>query len=555
MTEKTNDFPQGPIAAAPIIKQPRSVSIVWFIPLVALLIGGWLVYKAVTEKGPIITINFATADGLEAGKTKVKFKDVEVGVVEEVGIVKDLSGVLIRVQMKKGSDPYLTENTNFWVVRARVGADKISGLGTLLGGAYIGMEPASKGKELRHFQGLADPPVVTGEMEGKHFSLSAARLGSLNPGSPIYFRQIKVGQVVNYKLDDNGKNVGVNIFIESPYHQFVRKNTRFWIASGIDLQLTADGLRINTESVVSLMIGGIAFAAFPSENLEPEAEEHAHFTLYETRDAAQDDQYTAKNEYFIEFNESVRGLSEGAPVEFRGLRIGSVSGIELKQDFENLNFSTMVKISFERQRLALPADIENDINKRLNRMIKRGLRAQLKTGNLVTGQLFVDIDYLANVPPATISSFKNLNVIPSVPSTSQRLMQDIAQFVKKLDQLPMKEIGENLQSSLKGIDQLVNNPELQNMFRSLQRILTEVEVTTQTLNTETVPEVNNALKDMQNLLNNMRGWTSTDSTLYHDLGETLNNISEAARAVSDLANLLERHPEALIQGKESEGQL
>ncbi len=549
MTEPNNTSLDSHLAATPIIKRKKSISIVWLIPIVALIIGGWLAYVAITEKGPIITISFETAEGLEAGKTKVKFKDVEVGVVEDIQIGKKLSRVLLKVEMHKGAEPYLTEKTKFWVVKARIGADQISGLGTLLGGAYIGIEPSNEGQLIKTFTGLEDPPIVTRSMDGSRYSLTASTLGSLNPGSPIYFRQIKVGQVIDFKLDKLGRNVGVNIFIDSPYDQFIRENTRFWIASGLDLQLTANGLRINTESLVSLMIGGIALSSFEDEEPSTIAKANSHFKLYDTREDAEDDRYVATHEYYIEIKESVRGLTVGAPVEFRGLRIGSVEAIELEADYENLEFSNFVRISIESQRLSLPAKREEDEVNRLQRMLSKGLRAQMKVGNLLTGQLFVDMEFFPDASPVSMKVYKDLYVLPSTPLTTQKILHNAAAFLKKLNTIPIEEMGKNMQSSLAGLDTLVNSEEIQELPSNLQSIVEDIKGMTHTLDTTTLPGVNNSLEEIQRLVKELGSFVSTDSPLYFELHETLQQLANAAQAINKLADLLERHPEALLQGK------
>jgi paraquat-inducible protein B len=550
MTEHTDGSPEIADAAAPVVKKSRSFSIVWVVPLVALLIGGWLIYKAVTEKGPTITITFETAEGLEAGKTKVKYKDVDVGTVQTIVLDEDLEFVKLTVAMEKGSDIWLTENTRFWVVRARVAAGQVTGLGTLFSGAYIGIDPSTKGKRMRHFKGLEKQPVVHGDVEGRRFNLVASRLGSLNPGSPIYFRQIEVGQVMDYQLEKNGGNVDIQIFIKAPYHRFVRKKTRFWEASGLDVDLTANGLRVDTESVVSLLIGGLAFSTFPNEEPGPEAEEDTLFKLYETFEEARDDRYTIKRELIIKIKDSVRGLSVGAPVEFRGLRIGEVTDIELEADFEKLDFTVPVRIQIEpeRLRIASPKSAENQLD-RWQRLVDKGFRAQLETGNLLTGQMYVKLDIFTDALPAKISFYQGLPVIPSVPSPSQEIMQGVTRFVKKLDHLPLEQIGKDLQSTMAGMDKIVNGPDLRQAIQSLRQILDELATTTQTLNQATVPKVNAALAEMDTVLKNLDGWVSADAPLQVDLRRTLQDLSDAARAISELADLLERHPEALIKGK------
>ncbi|MGW8194560.1 MAG: PqiB family protein [Desulforhopalus sp.] len=552
MTEKADSSRNEPSAASPVIRERRSISIVWLIPVVAILIGGYLAYTAVTEKGPVITISFLSAEGLESGKTKVKFKDVEVGVVETIEIGENLSQVLLKVQMKKGTEEYLTENTQFWVVRARITSSQVSGLGTLLGGAYIGIEPSTQGKSQAHFKGLEIPPLVTREMKGRRFVLNASRLGSLNPGSPIYFRQIHVGQVTGYRLEDDGTDVEVNVFINSPYDRFVRRDTRFWLASGLDLKLTAAGLTVDTESVVSLLIGGIAFNSLANDAESPVAEENSRFTLYDSFLEARDARYTSKNDFYVEFSESVRGLSVGAPLEFRGFQIGTVVDMELQTDFKELEFSTMVRVSVEKERLPLQDDTGEDNIERFTRMANNGLRAQLKPGNLLTGQLFVDIEFHDGLPPPEIKHYKNLPVLPSLVSPSREIMQQLSQVMKKVDNLPLEEIGRDLQKSIAAVDRLVNGPDLKNGLVALERILTELKATTQAINGDTVPRINSTVSELETLLKNMDRWVERESPLYGELLRMMEEFSDAARAVNDLAEMLERQPEALLRGKKSE---
>ena len=577
MTENSEKPISSSIAATPLIKKTRTISIVWVVPLVAVIIGAWLAYKSITEKGPLITVTFQSAEGLEAGKTKVQFKSVEVGVVETIDISDDLDRVSLRIRMVKGAVPYLTENTTFWVVRARITASEVTGLGTLLGGAYIGIEPSDVGKPATSFVGLEKAPIITSEMEGKRFSLKAPRLGSLNPGSPIYFRQVKVGQVVEFELDRDGNDIGIIIFIDAPYDHFVRENSRFWLSSGLDLQLTANGLRIDTQSMVSLIIGGIAFSSFTDEP-SPAAEPNALFRLYETRDEAEKDRSESVNDYYIAFSDSVRGLSIGAPVEFRGFQLGSVTDIQLVSDFDNQDFSAMVRISIIRHNISMPPELTGtNLEERLDHFIKTGLRAQLKTGNLLSGQLYIDLGYFADAPVAQNRQYKGLAVLPSMPASSLALMNDLGKFVKKLSDLPLAELFANLEKTMAGVDDLARDPELRKAIAALNRLttklgttielvntatipqlnaaLTEIDTTIELVNTATISQLNATLREVDTLVRDMANWVSPDSQLYSDLRNSLGALSEAARAITELTDLLARHPEALIQGKKSEGQL
>ena len=345
MSNSKNDSPDVKGAPEPEFREKkRHISIVWLVPLVALAIGGWLVYKAISEKGPTVAISFKSAEGLEAGKTKIKYKEVELGLVTSIELDDGLSEVIVMAEMVKKAEKFVSENSRFWVVRARVAAGSISGLGTLFSGAYIGLDPGKPGKPVDHFKGLEIPPVVTAELPGNHYVLRAPSLGSLQIGDPVYFRRIEVGQVVSYKLDEDGQAVTIEVFVHDPHHNLVRQNTRFWNASGLDFAIDANGIRVNTESMVTIMVGGIAFTT--PDNLEPggPADDGETFKLYESRERIFDKTYTEKTRWILHFQGSVRGLTVGSPVEFRGIRVGQVLDINMEYNAEKGEFLIPVLI-------------------------------------------------------------------------------------------------------------------------------------------------------------------------------------------------------------------
>ncbi len=549
MTAPTEEAPQSANAARPVVSSRRSISIVWIVPLVAVLIGAWLVYKAVTEKGPTITISFNTAEGLEAGKTKVRFKNVEVGTVKAIEIPDDLTQILLTVEMVKGATSFLTDNTKFWVVRARVTAGQVSGLGTLFSGAYIGMEPSTEGQPQRNFKGLEVPPVVTADQDGYHFSLSADRLGSLNYGSPVYFRQIQAGQVVGYSLDPAGKNVSIRIFINAPYHNHVRRNTRFWEVSGINVDLSAQGVRVDTESFVSMMIGGIAFGIPGHEQPGTKASENTRFLLFDDFVTAAQRQYTVKSRGIMFFNDSVRGLEVGAPVEFQGIKIGEVIDIDLQFDPDKVEFKIPVTVEIEPERIGyVPQSKAEDVAMDY-KLLDKGLRAQLKTGNLLTGKLFVDLDFYPDAEPETLKSIDGQTVIPTVPTTIEAITASLNRFMKRLDQLPLEKMGRDLQKTLDGVERIVNSPKLRESLDSLQAILSDVKQLSASANTETLPRINATLDQLDRTLAEVNGALSADAPLRHELHTTLQELAGAGRALRELAEFLDRHPEALIRGK------
>ena len=515
-------------------KKSFSFSLVWLVPLVAALIGGWLVYKALSEKGPTITITFETAEGLEAGKTKIKYKEVEVGQVESINISEDLSHVILTAEMGKGAQKHLTENTRFWVVRARVAAGGVSGLGTLCSGAYIGIDPGKPGKPARSFKGLEIPPVITTGLPGGHFMLRGETLGSLDIGSPVYYRQIKVGQVVAYELEKDGKSVDIKIFIHAPHHQVVRQNTRFWNAGGLDVVLDASGIRVNTESFVTMMIGGIAFDT-PS-NLEPggPAGEGDTFRLYQSREKIFEKAYVRKRPWLLHFDGSVRGLAVGAPVDFRGIKIGEVTDIKLEFDWKKLAFRIPVLIELEPDRIDWIGKQKMDKQQGMDFLVEKGLRAQLKQGSLLTGQLFVALDMYPDATPAKIVWREPYAELPTIPTPMEEITRGVTRIVEKLEKIPLEQIGKDLRDTMAHLNKTTGE---------LQKLV-------QNLDASVVPAANATLEQTQKTLIKVDRLLNAESPTGHELKRALGELADAARNISILVDYLERHPESLVFGKE-----
>ena len=550
---KSNDVPQlKGVPEADIRTQKRRISIVWLVPLVAVVIGGWLVYKAISEKGPTITITFKSADGLEAGKTKIKYKDVEVGRVDSIVLSKDLSHVIITAELVKGSKNYLSQNTRFWVVRARVAAGGVSGLGTLFSGAYIGIDPGKPGTPATHFEGLEVPPVVTTDLPGSHFVLRASSLGSLNVGAPVYFRRIEVGQVISYQLDEDGQAVTVKVFIHDPHHALVHKNTRFWDASGLDVAIGAEGIRVDTESLVTLIVGGIAFDT--PINMEPgePAEENDIFKLYKNRESISEKTYARKKRWLLHFDSSVRGLKEGAPVELQGIQIGQVLDVNLEFDIDKEAFSIPILVETEPDRIKtvgkFPEGAENQ--KLMDYLVSKGLRAQLQTGSLITGQLLVAIDMHPEAPPAKINWDGKYPELPTVPTTMDEITTNLTQLLKKLEKLPIEQIGNDLRDTVSGAKQLINSAELENSITALNETLVQAQKFVAALNKGIAPELKTAVSNLNTALIQAEKLTkSLDSNVAPQLDRTLRELQAAARSIKVWAAYLERNPEALIRGK------
>jgi paraquat-inducible protein B len=527
-------------AAVAVEKSRRSVQLVWLIPLLAALIGGWLAIKSVLDRGPVITISFKTAEGLEAGKTKVKYKDVEVGHVTAVELSPDLKGVIVSAELGKNAGPHLVEDTRFWVARARVSAGNISGLGTLLGGAYIGVDLGKSQKESRHFVGLEVQPVFTTDMPGREFVLHAESIGSLDAGSPVFFRRLQVGQVTTSALDKDGNGVTLRVFVNAPYDQYVNANTRFWEASGFDVKLDASGIEINTQSLVSIAIGGIAFQTPAASEVLPPAEANAAFELFPTRAHAMKHPDAIVDTYLMVFNESLRGLTPGAPVDFRGIDLGEVVSVNTQYDPATASVSLPVEIHFFPERFTARSltglktgRMADNPRETIDALIARGLRAQIRTGNLLTGQLYIALDFFPNAPKVKVDWTKNPAVLPTVAGSVEDLRVTVGEIVKKLDKIDFEGISSNLQQTLQSTAKLMQRldgelaPEARLMMQDARKAIVAAERTM--VAAERTIEAN--------------------SPLQQDTREAMREIARAAKTIRTLADYLERHPEALIRGK------
>jgi len=539
-----------------VIRPDKRFGLIWLIPLVAALVGAGLAVKAITEAGPTIRIAFHTAEGLEAGKTKIRYKEVEIGRVESIRLGKDLSDVTVTAKMVKDIEDYLTENTRFWVVRARVAAGQVSGLSTLFSGAYIGMDPGQPGKPASAFVGLETPPAVTMDTPGGYFNLRAERLGSLDIGSPVYHRQIRVGQVVSYQMTEDGSAVDIRVFVNDPHHDRIHKNTRFWDASGLNVSMGADGVKLNTESVLSLLIGGIAYQT--PTNLKPgEVADEGHtFHLYASKDQIDDPQYTERHYVVAYFDEAVRGLKKHAPVEFSGIKVGEVVNIRLEFDQTNLQFRVPVLLAIEPDRIDVKGHMNGDGEAMFAKLIARGLRAQLRTGSLLTGQMFVNLSMDPEASPTNVAHNGPFPVIPTVPGSTEEIAASLARFAGELEKVPVAQIGRDLSQSLKNINTLVGSEDLTEAIRGLRRSLDQISRFTAGLNQDTVPKIDQALVQLNRTLTEAeRAMTAAEhlasgsGPVTYELQTLMKQLAKAAQAISVLADYLQRHPEALVFGK------
>ena len=511
---------------------PRSLQLVWLVPIAAAILGGWLAFKALWEHGPTITIRFATGEGIEANKTRIKHKAVDIGTVSAVRLSPDRKSVVVTARIdRQAADAFLVEDTRFWVVKPRIAGGQVSGLSTLLAGSYIGADPGRSQKSQSDFAGLESPPAVTGDLQGRAFALRADDLGSLDIGSPIYYRGVVAGHVTSAEIPPDGKSVMIGIFVEAPYDKLVNTEARFWNASGVDLSLDAGGVKLETQGLVSLLVGGIAFENPPDHPSGALAEAKSQFRLWNNRGEAMAPRETVVEVYRLVFSQSVRGLSVGAPVDFRGITVGEVRSITLTHEPRTTVFETAVDINLWPERMR--TNNRTPSGQRMQRFVQHGFRGQLRSANLITGQQYVALDFFPKAAKATLDTSRTPPEIPTVPGSLAELQDSLGNVVKSLEKIPFDKLAEDLRRALATLD----------------TTLKRADVVMQKLANEVAPELRTTLEQARKTLGAAQQVLATDSPTQGDLRETLQEVTKAAETVRSLADYLERHPESLIRGK------
>ncbi|HEY9572133.1 MAG TPA: MlaD family protein [Pusillimonas sp.] len=534
-----DDSTRQDVALKPNIRPRREggISWIWLVPLLAALLGASLLVRDWMHTGPTITVSFDSAEGLEVGQTKIRYKDVTIGVVSGIKVSPDRSKVLVSAQLNRDGSEYITQKgSRFWVVRPRLGIGGVSGLGTLLSGSYISVDAATSNNgddPVYDFEGLEKPPEVTSGRPCTRYTLHSSDLASLEIGSPVYFRRIQVGRVIGYDLDEDGKGVNIQIFVDAPNDKFVTSDSRFWNASGVNLSLDADGFNVQTESLVSVVAGGVAFASANESNTEP-VKADSRFALAATRLEAMADPDGPPFSIELHFYQSVRGLKVGAPVDFRGLELGKVVDIDLELNQTTKRFYALVKAELYPLRFGAVHErlMKNDgMAGRpgaavLAPLVTHGLRGQIRAANLLTGQQYVALDFFPDAEPVDFDIKQEPVVVPTIAGNFDRLQQQISSIVGKLDAIPFEGISNDLRASLSSMTKLLKRFE-----------------------GELAPQATAMLKSAQKSLKRVDQVLADDSPLSGNVQRTLTEINGAAKSLRALSDYLRTNPSALLRGR------
>ena len=554
--------PSGPAPEnppPPTASPSAGVPWVWAIPVVALLIAGWLGYRALVERGPTITISFQTAEGIEADRTTVRYKDVELGKVTQVGLSPDHSRAIVTASMTREAAPLLRADTTFWVVRPRIGLSGISGLSTVLSGAYIGLLPGKGERGARHFTGVETSPPREGLVSGQAYTLIADRLAEVSDGSPVYFHGVQVGEVVSHELSDRDGRVALHIFIYAPHPALIHNESRFWVASGLEVSLGSGGVKIATAPLMTLVSGGIVFDTPDNELRTKPSPPGSRFFLYADQKAADEAAEPVHVYYRLLFPGSSSGLAVGTPVELRGQPIGQVSAVRLDYDSKSDTIGVPVTIEVAPHRIKVggehldltgkdPVAVTNQM---FARLVAKGLRAQLTAANLLTGQRVVDLDFVPDAPPAQFTEATPYPELPTVESSGLEQVEGSAnRLLNKLAALPLGPLIEQLRGMVGHADTLVSSPDVKHSLRSLDETLANAARLTRTANVQVGPLLQR-LDGAADQLRSTLMLLGQDPAASNDLARTLAELKDAARSIRVLADYLERHPKSLLRGKEA----
>ena len=575
-------------AAEPEVAKGKKFTAIWIIPITAIVIGAWMVFWTYTTEGPEIRVSFETAQGLAEGKTVVKFRDVEVGQVQEVTLDEDMKSVTAVIKMRPEAEDMLREDTRFWIVTAQLGGGAITGLETILTGAYIEISPGISDKRIKDFIGLEKPPLTPADAPGIRLVLLSERTSSLTTGDPVLYHGFKVGRVESLALDIETRQFRNEIFIDAPYHALITSTTRFWDVSGISVNADAGGLRIDTGSLESILLGGVTFGRPPNLGPGNPVDNNTEYRLFQTFDDILRSPHEHRGYYVVQFKQSVKGLSPGSPVEYRGIQIGEVEKImveelvdkSLREERGPQGVPIPVLIYIEPARFALP-DTEAAVEmmrENFRAGAKKGMRATLGKGNLLSGAQIVELEYYRDAPPAEIGEFEGYPTLPTIATGLTELENKISTLLDKANDLPVDEIMGSLNlavaelnRTLKAIrvvaekDSVSNIPDEAEATLAALRSLLEADDTTAIpaearasvealraiLEDEGIREIP---KELNSALAAAKFQLQGESAEAYQLNQTLKEVESAARALREFLDTLEKKPESLIRGKSESGQ-
>lgn len=559
---RVDDQPAQPAMPPPPVHiRRRHFSFVWIIPILAALIAIYLGYRTIIEQGPLVTITFSTAQGLAAGQTQVKYKAVALGTVESIDLSPDNEHVVVRVRMNNLGTRFLTNHARFWVVRPRFSVTNLSGLDTLVSGAFIGVDPGSNGGRYEtHFKGLEEPPGVRSDVPGSTYVLRANTIGSLSSGSPVFYRDVVVGEVLGYDLGDGIGPVTVNIFIRAPYNKLVKPQSHFWNSSGLSLGFQNGGFHVEVQSLEALLAGGVTYDLPPDAISADASPNNATFHLFDNKEDADSSGYSHKVEAVAYFETSVAGISRGTPVTIFGMQVGEVTAVKLLVDPGTGKARVRVALELQPERVFSDSEFPKGLDPLvvLQHMVNAGLRISIASSNFITGQKELALTIDAHAPPVTLTREGDAILLPNSDGSGDPLTA-LSTITAKLSAIPFEQIGDNLNKLLVTSNNTLGGEQVKKAIASLSETLQSVQSLVDNTNRGLQPtlkqlpvmtaNLNATLREANQTLGQLSRSYGGNSDFSRSLGQLLSQADGALRSVKELADYLDRHPEALILGR------
>lgn len=544
------------------IKQKKLTNWLWLLPIAALGVGLWLAYNRLSTTGPEISIVFKSAEGLNAGNTKLRYKELDVGTVTDVVLSDDLSHVIVQAQMLNTAVPLLREDTQFWVVKPQISASGVSGLETILSGSYIAIDPGKSDSKARKFTGLEDIPLVTPSEPGLRIRLVTENAAGINVGTPLYYRGIKVGQVEQIKFDTDFSHLNLTVFIRAPYDALISTNTKFYNIGGFSFDVSTSGINLELNSLETLVLGGITFttpASFITDSNK--VDNNSVFTLYHSEKDSKTLNTFNKEYYVIYFDDSTRGLTSGRPVVLNGIKIGEVIDVRLLYD-EAIN-QTVVPVLVEIQPDLIDTADHEPAENLIAQMVANGLQASIETANLITGQKMIALAlYSDDIQTIKDDDYSSYQVLPSRSTGLSKLTEDIGEIITTVKELPLDKLfvqasvaAGKAANSMQSLNDIFDSPEISNIGQSIQSSINKFNGTMNSLQNlskttqQVLNELSKQLKQVTTQLERTLYGLSPESSMYYTIQDTLETLKRTAKSVDSITTLLNQKPNALIFGE------
>lgn len=534
------------------VKQEPRISAIWIIPIIALFVGAWMLYQYQANKGATIYITMAQAEGIIAGKTEIKVRSVKIGQIDHIRLSDDKNSVIARAQIDKHYDSLLTDDANIWVVKPRIDETGISGMSTLLSGVYLEFAPGESKLMKEHFILQDEPALIGKDVKGGRFVLQSYNAEVMDVSTSIYYKNYKIGQVETATFDWKNQAMKYGIFINEPYQNLITLNSIFWVNAGVEIDLSADGINVNTGSLSKLLKGGIS-VGLPEQQAPGDLANDGHaFSLSKSYKHALEERFYDFDYYLIEFEQSIRGLRPGAPVEYRGMRVGTVveapanvmiDGVPAHFRTDNTAVPALIKIEYGR--IYHNSNQARDFWRgNVEGWIKNGLRASLKPGNLLTGAVYVDFDIYNDADDAELTTVSQYQVFPSVSSGITVLADQVSDVLNKVNNLKIEDSLAQMQSTFTDYQalanemrDLLNQQDTQNLPGDINRNFAEM--------TKSMQQFDVTMKQFEKTMASYQ----QGSQFHHQLQQTLSEFKRLSEELQPLTRGLNEQPNMFIFDK------